>query len=153
MPSTSLIIIGESLDPATITRLLKLKPSRQWRKGDRKSFQRRDGSVHYFDSIHKWGGWKLWSTEAQRKKEMDKQIERWLVLLTKKKKELAQIRRSDSEIFLDCCIVGEADSICLSPEILTQMAQLGLTFQATYYSSSEDGPNQSAQTRSLARPV
>jgi hypothetical protein len=152
MASASLIILGDSLDPTTVTRLLKLKSSQQWKKGERKSYQRRDGSVRFFDTKYKWGGWKLWPSEKQRKQDLRHQVDRWLALLSRKRKELAKIRASGCQVFLDCCIIGEADSVCLPPETLGRMAQLKLTFEVTFYSASDKEPNQTMSRTRAKRP-
>ena len=145
MASVSLIVIGKSLDPTMVTRLLKLQPSQQWKKGERKSYRRKDGTVRIFNSKHKLGGWKRWPSDRQRKMELSLQVKRWLMLLTRKKKQLEEIQALGCDIFLDCCIIGEADCVSLSPATIGRMAELGLHFEATFYSSSDKEPNQGVQ--------
>jgi len=139
--SATLIIIGKSPNPDVITQHLKLKPSQAWKKGERKSFKKKDGSTHFFNSRYEWGGWKLWPTKTQRKKKIHKQIEDLINLLNRKKRALAQVRAFNYKIFIDCCIVGKSDFISLSSEMLAKLAALGVTFEVTFYAPIEKERN------------
>lgn len=118
------MILGETLDPNVVTKLLGMRPNQQWRRGDKKSFKRKDGSVLQFDSRHEWGGWKKWSSAAERKKELPLLLEHWCRKLTAKKKALARVHTSGSEIFLDCFVVGGSSEFTLPPLLLAKLAGL-----------------------------
>ena len=55
----NLIIIGDDLDPDSVSNKLSLTPSQSWRKGERQELILRDGTKRVFKSRHSWGGWKL----------------------------------------------------------------------------------------------
>jgi hypothetical protein len=146
------MILGEALVPQVVTDHLGLSPDQQWLKGERKCRRRRDGTVHYHDSIHEWGGWKKWSSEEERKMEFPALLGHWCALLTPRKKVLAEIRESGSEVFLDCCFVGATESFVVEPDLLAQMADLGLAFRVTFYAHEDGEANQSAETTAVECP-
>jgi hypothetical protein len=150
MSSATLMILGESLDPRFATKLLGMRPSQQWRRGEQKSFKRKDGTMQLLESVHKWGGWKRWSSEAEQKKEFEKLIEHWCSKLTPKKKALARLGISGCEVFLDCCLIGDAVGFAVSPRLLAKLAGLGVTLRVSFYHLQEE-PNGSLQPRRFAR--
>ena len=146
------MILGEALDPSVATKLLGMRPNQQWRRGDQKSFKRKDGSLRIFDSKHEWGGWKKWSSAAERKKEFPALLEHWCRKLTPKKKALARLRTSGGELFLDCCLVGDSCDFTLPPHLLTKLAGLGVSLRVSFYHHEEE-PNQPPEPTSGLRPA
>ena len=140
------MIIGESLDPSIATKLLGMRPNQQWRRGDQKSFKRKDGTVQIFDSVHEWGGWKRWSSDAEQKKEFEALLEYWCRKLTPKKKALTQLATSRCEVFLDCCLAGDAVVFAISPRLLAKLAGLGVTLRVSFYHHQEES-NSDVSTR------
>jgi hypothetical protein len=139
------MILGESLDPSAATKLLGMRPSQQWRRGDQKSFKRKDGSVCLFDSPHEWGGWKKWSSAAEQKKEFPALLSHWCSKLTSKKKALSRLRTSGSELFLDCFLIGDSSEFILPPPLLAKLSSLGVSLRVTFSNNEGDsncGTNQ-----------
>src|SRR5262245_14092738 len=114
MASITLMILGDSLDPRNVTRALRMRPTQQWRRGERD----RVVPTH----IYEWGGWKKWSTDKESKKELIEALEHWCLKLTPRKAELARLSRSGNQIFLDFCLVGETSELCLPPQLLRRIA-------------------------------
>src|SRR5207253_1126302 len=56
--STTLIVVGEDLDPDQVTEALGMEPDQSWRRGERKSLPLPGGKVMQFDSIYEDGCWK-----------------------------------------------------------------------------------------------
>lgn len=137
MPSATLMILGRSLDPRFATKLLKMQPSQQWRRGDQKSFMRKDGSVLLFDSRHEWGGWKKWSSVAERKKRFPALLEHWCRKLSSKKNALARLRLAGSDLFLDCLFVGDSSEFILPQALLAKLADLGVSLRVSFWRYDE----------------
>jgi hypothetical protein len=138
MSSVTLMILGEALDPGEVTKLLGLRPSRHWCRGDQKSFSRSGSSVLLFDTRHDWSGWKKWSSATERKKEFVPLVEHWCRKLTPKKKTLGRLRRSGAEVFLDCFLVGETSEFALPPALLAKLADLHLTLRVAFSHHQEE---------------
>lgn len=136
------MILGEELVPQVVTDHLGLAPDQQWQKGDRKCRRRSDGTVRSFDSIHEWGGWKKWSSEAERTMELPALLGHWCALLAPRREALADLRRSGCEVTLDCCVMGASERFAVEPDLLAKMAALGLTFGVTFYSAPEGDGDQ-----------
>jgi hypothetical protein len=144
MSSVTLMILGDSLEPSVVTKLLGMRPNQHWRRGEQKSSRRKDGTVHLFDSVHEWGGWKRWSSNAEQKKDFEALLDHWCCRLTPKKRALARIRASGSEVFLDCFLIGEGSEFALPPHLLAKLGALGVTLRAAF-SHHEERPNKALQ--------
>lgn len=135
--SATLIILGESLDPSVATKLLGMRPSQQWRRGDQMSYKLKDGTIRLFDSVHEWGGWKKWSTDAKGEKEFETLLMHWCRKRAPKKKALARLRASGNETFLDCCLAGDSAAFQISPRLLAKLASLDVILRVSFYHANE----------------
>lgn len=78
MCSVTLLVLGEDLDPDSVSTALRLEPSRWWRKGER-SVRLSEQITRLRDSVHEWGGWKLFVADEQKDMPLEEQLEFWLV--------------------------------------------------------------------------
>ena len=69
--TVSLLITGKSLDPTSVTRALRLAPTKSWRSGDLKGV----GKLT-FQTRHKSGGWKRDLTGARKPSYLEAQPDR-----------------------------------------------------------------------------
>ena len=90
--SETLIIYGEDFEPSDVTRVLGLQPNRTWRKGERKSFVRADGTQLAFDSLYEWNGWKMWLDESTRARQLCEQLQHWHDLLMPRAAQMRKLR-------------------------------------------------------------
>ena len=130
MASVSLLIRGRSLDPDELTRLLGLKPTRTWKRGESIIVAGRTVRKRRADS-----GWHFWSTPEQRRRTMDWLIARWTRILSAKDNALRQIHAAGWTISLDCCVARKSEAFRLSPRFSKRLAALNVTFAVTCYAS------------------
>ena len=132
--SATLIILGYDLDPDQVSQALNLVPSQAWRKGENSKYTRRDGTVGVFDSIHEWGGWKLWASEELRQMPLKAQLDHWLRVLVEHSAEIKQFKENGLEIILDCTLATRVYCLYLPAELQAQLAELGVDLEVTVYS-------------------
>jgi len=132
------MILGGSLDPKEISKQLALRPSQQWRRGDLKSFKKKDGSTRLLDSVHEWGGWKKWMPDKKKGEDVSKLVKYWCGMLSRKQRALSRIRATQCQIYLDCCIVDDASQFILEPGLLAKLASLGISLRVNFYSVEKD---------------
>lgn len=132
MASVSLLIRGNDVDPAEVTRLLRLKPTRTWMRGDAMVIAGKATR-----KIHRVGGWHLWSTPNQRNHSMSWHVSRWSRLLSSRRQPLREISEMGWEVSLDCCVAGKSDAFRLSPRFAQKLADAGVTFAFTCYAPLE----------------
>lgn len=146
MHSVTLMILGESLNPSIATKLLRMRPNQQWRRGDQKFFNRKDGTVQLLNSVHEWSGWKKLSSNGERKKEFEALIEHWCRKLAPKKKALARLNLSGCDVYLDCSLHGDSTTFVLSPRLLATLAGLGVTLRVSFYFHQEESNSESCDS-------
>jgi hypothetical protein len=129
-----LLIWGGHFDPQEVTRTLRLKPTKAWRKGERTSFRRTDGSVHYFDSRRPWSGWKKWMTDRFRERPLESQLSFWLRLLTPRRSALWKLRKNGAVVELNCCLIHRGSvNVTLPAAMISKLAALGVQLDITWY--------------------
>jgi hypothetical protein len=132
--SSTLVIIGAALDPSAVTASLKWQPWQSWRKGERKSFVRADGTRHVFDSTHEWGGWKLLIPDLWRDRELTDQLQYWTKTLKPKAQELRSLQEGGATIELNCCLITSAGTTLRVPaEVQRELSALGVDLDITFY--------------------
>jgi len=137
--SATLIVLGHDFDPAAISSVLGWQPSQAWRKGDRKTFSRADGTQGVFDGVHEWSGWKLFLQEPWRSCPLSEQLEQWAASLGERATALEQLRRGDVSLELNCCVVTDATAVLVvPPTLLARLAALGVSLSITFYSHGDD---------------
>jgi hypothetical protein len=127
-----LIIWGGDFDPDEVTRTLRLKPTRTWRKGERRSFRRADGSIH-LGSRRPWSGWKKWMTDRFRERPLESQLSFWLRLLTRRS-ALGKLRKNGAVVELNCCLIHRGSvNVTLPAAMISKLAALGVQLDITWY--------------------
>jgi len=122
-----LLVTAENLDPAKVTELLGLEPTQEWRKGERKVYRSATGELKQLDSIHEWGGWKLWPKEAFWDLQFEDQLRHWGDLLSSKGDQLRSLRVGGASVVLDCFLItSETVDFHVPAELQAQLATLGI---------------------------
>ena len=128
--SVRLIITGSDLDPDAVTAALGMEPDKSWRRGERKSFTRPDGSVRHLESIHEEGGWARRIPDRYRDEPLDRQLFLWVARLRELSDALRALRRRGWIIELDC-FAATSEVVVLSHEDLGGLADLGIDLVLT----------------------
>jgi hypothetical protein len=125
--SVALVILGESLDPASITARLGMEPHESWMRGQLK----RVGT-----DVHQWGGWKRFLPEALKAATVEEQLNYWIEELVPKEEPLESIAGSSARCSLDVFVSADAAWFKLSSEVNRSIAALPLSIEFTFWSSS-----------------
>ena len=137
--SATLIILGRDLDPGEVTKKMGLQPWQSWRKGERKSFIRRDGTRREFKSVHEWGGWKLPVPQDQENQEIIGQLRYWTETLRSKTASLEYFRDKGFTIELNCCLIGDDTIVIRIPaDVQKELANLFVDLDITFYAHEPD---------------
>ena len=132
--SATLIVWGGDLEPSAITRELGRRPNQTWRKGEKRSYRRRDGSIRYFDSHHEWSGWKKWLNERQSGRPLEWQLQYWVTLLRPKAAALRALRGRGVVVELNCCVIAsETARSRLPSKLLAILGSWGVDVDITWY--------------------
>jgi|GEM_PF-3450277 len=125
--STTLMVLGGDLIPQRVTELLGLEPSQSWLRAERRSFVRNDGTIHYFDSVHEWGGWKCLVPDDKKGIELTEQLEWWCELLVGREPALRELEAQGYWLRMDC-FVGASGSatIEVSADLQKRLSRLRL---------------------------
>lgn len=129
-----LVILDYDLDPDQVSEVLSLVPSQAWRKGEKKKYTRWDGTVVVFDSIHEWGGWKLWLSGELKQIPLDAQLNHWLQILNERSAEIKQLKENGFEITLDCTLTTRVHCLHLPAVLQARLGELGVDLEVTVYS-------------------
>ena len=138
--SVTLLVVGDDLQPEVVTSTLGWPPNQSWRRGERKRFKRPDGTERVFDSVHEWGGWKLFVADDERGRSLQEQVVAWLERLRVKGQALRCLHDRGWEIELDC-FAATSECLDLPVSVLGELVGLGvglaLTFSAGGDASAE----------------
>src|SRR5258705_6363506 len=102
--SSTLIVLGDDLDPKIVTNCLRIEPTRSFRKGEKPSFVKPDGSVRRLDIPYKWGSWKRRIEEEKRVLDISDQLQYWCNFLDKQPDAIRELKSHDYSVLLDCFI-------------------------------------------------
>lgn len=132
--TVTLIATGVDLDPDHVTELLKHSPDQSWRRGERKSFTRADGTVRQFESVHADGGWKWFLWKDTPGESLEVQIEKCLSILESRADALRMLSEQGHDLELNCsegstCSVG----VNLSNVTLRRLAKMHLDLDISIY--------------------
>lgn len=125
--------MGESLNPEDVSEKLDMNPDQYWENGDRKSFLKKNGKVHYFDSIHEYGGWKKFlPLKMKNSNNIEEQLNYWVHVLKNKHKPLKELS-TEHQCKLDLFATTESTaSIVMSAELIQSLAKLNLELQWSF---------------------
>jgi hypothetical protein len=132
--SATLMVWGGDPDPQGITRSLRMRPSRSWRKGERQSYKSNGGSTHEFKSIHQWSGWKRWLSDRERRRPVERQVQLWVSRLRPHAAALRRLRSRGINVEINCCVIWDTSvSVRLSHELISSLAVLGVDLDIKWY--------------------
>jgi len=156
--SATFIVWGGDFDPALITRRLGRRPNQAWRKGDRKSYRLRNGTVRYFESMHEWSGWKKWLGPKQAKRPLEWQLQHWAAILKPKAAVLRGLRDSGITLEINCCVIASDTSAARLPYgVLAKFGSWGVDVDLTWYAlghgDMQTNPRIEADLRKRASPA
>lgn len=135
--SIMLVVVGEDLDPEEVTAALGLEPHQSWRRGERKSFVRPNGSIHTFDSVHEVGGWKhSLPTRYRENRSLHEQLTLWLARLRGHAEVIKTWTARGWEVELDCYATG-SEVLVLTNGDLRKLVELGVSLVLTLARSVE----------------
>ncbi|MBD5779815.1 DUF4279 domain-containing protein [Pelagicoccus sp. NFK12] len=141
--SVTLIILGNDLEPSTVSELLDLKPSRSWKRGEEKPLAR--------STFYDWGGWKRLSPDTNDS--VEEKIRFWIGVLEGKEKAFEKIKDNGWRASLDVFYAfTECSTFSVSNDLSKKIGELNLELDFTLH-SEERGANQSLQTTSASRRV
>jgi len=146
--SATLIILGYELDPEQVSQALDLVPSQAWRKGENHKRTNDDGTVAVWDTVHEWGGWKLWLPRELREMPLEAQIDHWLQALNERSAEIKRLKEQGNEIIVNCFLATKSYLFYLPSELQAQFAELGIDLEI---SISGYGPTARERRRILRR--
>jgi hypothetical protein len=135
--STTLIVLGDDLDPDQVSAELSLVPSQCWRKGQA-SLHLADGTTRLREGKYECGGWKLLVAPEQKDRRIEAQLEFWVELLQSRTAALKRLRLRGFECALDLFVTSsETASIFLSSQLQKEVTALGLDVRLLFWASSE----------------
>lgn len=119
--SATLMILGAHLQPGEVSSLLKMRPSKAWRRGEVKSVG---------ESLHEWGGWKKFLPPAQIKRLLPMQLHYWARALKEKADAFSHLRALGYHCALNCYVgTSGTATISLPAELQLAIGALGLTLE------------------------
>lgn len=136
--SVTLIVVGDDLEPEVVTSTLGWPPDQSWRRGERKRFTRPDGTERVFDSVHDWGGWKLFTANDERGRSLQDQVAAWLERLQVKEQALRCLHDRGWEVELDC-FAATSERLDLPATVLGALAGLGVGLVLTFLAGGDAG--------------
>jgi hypothetical protein len=152
--SVMLMILGDDLDPDEVSDRLGLVPSQAWRKGERHSFTRTDGSRLEFRSKHTWGGWKRFIEPRQEKLPIEAQLEFWYKKLRAHIAALASFKSEGWDCALDLFVTTDATaSMVFSGGLLKRIAELGVELRISFWAAEPGESQRGANERQPLRSV
>ena len=114
----TLMVLGTSLEPADVSRLLKLRPTNAWRRGD----------------SHAWGGWKKSLPTSQIARPLPSQLRYWVRVLRGRAKAISKLVATGHLCALDCYIgTSSTASIVVPADLQSELATLGLEMRLSVF--------------------
>jgi len=121
------MVRGPDLDPDQVTRLLRLRPTKSWRKGEPNSLGTSSQSA---------GGWKRAIPQSLQAKRLDQQLSYWCRLMVDRKRELRALTQREELCALDCLVIAEKTASIIVPQDLQcAIAKLGIELRLSFWVS------------------
>ena len=127
--SVSLVVLGESLDPAAVSSVLKLDSHDSWSRGQPK----RVGN-----ELHAWGGWKRHLPPDRKSLSLEVQLEYWIGELLPRVSDLGALAQTSNRCLLDCFVIADAAWFRLSSQMNRNLMCLPLDLEFKFWSSSRE---------------
>ena len=125
--STQLVFCRENVDPNVVTRLLELTPTESLQVGD----SARYSNGHPYKS--RVGLWKLDLPNADPDQCVEEQVAKWLDLLQPRAVAFRALKELDYHCYLDCKAASGSLSLCIEPELLSQLGMLRISLSVWLY--------------------
>lgn len=77
--------------------------------------------------------WKLRLPDCEPVEAVEQQLSRWVSLLSTKKDRFEHLRQLGYEPYIDCRAETGSLSLCIDPEILAGLGELGIALSAWLY--------------------
>ena len=140
MATTLLIVLGRDLDPDRVSGLLGIQPDQAWRRGERQSFKRKDGTTLQFKRRHGRGGWKAWIKGPARKRTVPAQVRLWCRRLLAKRRAIKKLQQLGYSVIIDSCAAAP-EFVHFDADLHRQLADLNVSLDITFYQGRQS-PNQ-----------
>jgi hypothetical protein len=127
---TQLVFCRENVDPEYVTRLLGFVPSEALKVGD---ITRIWGGS---ETPSQMGIWKLNLPSPNLADTVEEQLAHWVDLLKPKAGALASLRAADYAPYIDCKAERGSLSLCIDPEALSALGQLGVSLSIWLYEAN-----------------
>ena len=127
---TQLVFCRENVDPELITQLLGMTPSEALKVGDT------TGIAGGPETRSRMGIWKLDLAALSLAGTVEEQLALWVELLEPKAGALANLRAADYAPYIDCKAERGSLSLCVAPETLSALGQLGVSLSIWLYEAS-----------------
>jgi hypothetical protein len=125
--SVMMVILGEDLDPAYVTRALGIFPDRAWRKGEISEISGPAGDVIRLRNPSGWGGWKKFMPEPLVGKLLEDQLECWAEQLENLEPRIREFRARSWTATLDCFLTTAGSELTeLKHDLLSRLAASGV---------------------------
>jgi hypothetical protein len=132
----TLLVLGSDLDPRCVSRILGLRPTQAWSKGDAKTSP---GGTMMSKSMHSWGGWKKSLPASYLAVSLSGQLGFWGRTLKQKAPALLQLSGSGYLCALSCFVsTSVTASITIPAELQRKIASLGLELELSIFATPED---------------
>ena len=136
--SVTLMILGEELEPSTVSDLVKLEPSQSWKRGEEKKFAK--------STFYEWGGWKRFLEETDDS--VEEKIASWIGILEGKAEAFKAIKNYGWKASLDAFIAfNEASTISISNDLSRKIGELNLDIDFSLQAENR-GANKATHTTS-----
>ena len=127
---TQLVFCRENVDPELVSQHLGFAPSEALKVGD---ITRIWGGP---ETSSQMGVWKLDLPGLTTVDTVEEQLGRWVELLQPKAGALANLRAADYAPYIDCKAERGSLSLCIEPELLSALGQLGVSLSIWLYEAT-----------------
>ena len=125
----TLMIHGKNLEPVEVSRLLHLRPSQSWKRGES------TGRT----MPHPWGGWKKSLPKNLMPSPLPTQLRYWVRTLRERTAQIRTLERSTHLCALNCYIgSSHTASIIIPVELQQSVAALGLELHISFFANEPD---------------
>lgn len=130
--SATLMVLGTDLLPTSVSSLLRMRPSKSWKRGEPKTFLGKPVG----QTSHEWGGWKKSLPPSQMANSLERQVRYWARILESKADAFSTLTSLGCRCALNCYVgTSGTATIALPPELQTAIGRLGLTLEIDVFAS------------------
>ena len=124
----TLMILGDDLDPQSVSKALRMRPTRSWMRGE---------SPKESEFLYEWGGWKKSLPNTQLSQSLGRQLAFWVRALHGRTQAIAELTRSGHLCALNCYVGSSGTASIIVPVELQQaLAAIGLELRISFWSGS-----------------